>query len=172
MVLLETVTPTLVHLKKRNSCIYQNSFIFYYLESLSGSRPVTPSQTTISPDDNDEGLYLLWTHQLLRERGFTPSSCAPDEYARDEHQDDDSSVSDMSSVSSGEEEEDDEEESVNIEHYIAEQRKLFSPAPSSYAYSHRDSMVSRYSNTPVAVERPQQKTGITAFFQSCFSSCL
>jgi hypothetical protein len=29
--------------------------------------------TTISPNDDDEGLYLLWTHQLLKERGYEPS---------------------------------------------------------------------------------------------------
>ncbi|KAI7854078.1 hypothetical protein BDC45DRAFT_569619 [Circinella umbellata] len=37
--------------------------------------PSTPPHTTVSPNDNDEGLYLLWTHQLLRERGFKPSPC-------------------------------------------------------------------------------------------------
>ncbi|KAI9494318.1 hypothetical protein BDB00DRAFT_818700 [Zychaea mexicana] len=37
--------------------------------------PPTPPHTTVSPNDNDEGLYLLWTHQLLRERGFKPPPC-------------------------------------------------------------------------------------------------
>lgn len=29
--------------------------------------------STISPNDDDEDLYLLWTHQLLKERGYEPS---------------------------------------------------------------------------------------------------
>ncbi|KAI7897477.1 uncharacterized protein BX663DRAFT_304854 [Cokeromyces recurvatus] len=28
-----------------------------------------------SVDEDDEGLYLSWTHQLLRENGYKPSSC-------------------------------------------------------------------------------------------------
>ncbi|ORZ25332.1 hypothetical protein BCR42DRAFT_5865 [Absidia repens] len=31
---------------------------------------------SISPNDDDQSLYLLWTHQLLVERGFTPSPMA------------------------------------------------------------------------------------------------
>ncbi|KAI8356192.1 hypothetical protein BD560DRAFT_406807 [Blakeslea trispora] len=31
--------------------------------------------TTISSDQHDEGLYLTWTQELLREQGFSPSSC-------------------------------------------------------------------------------------------------
>lgn len=153
-----------------------------YFDYISdSSRPVTPSQTTVSPNDNDEGLYLLWTQQLLRERGFTPSPCTPDEYRKkgnneEDDDDDDSSVSDMSSISSGEEEDGDDEEDMMIDHYIVEQRKLFSPASSStYAYSHRASMVSRYSTitaTTETVTAEQQQNPISAFFQSCFSSCL
>ncbi|KAI8642518.1 hypothetical protein BD408DRAFT_416363 [Parasitella parasitica] len=40
---------------------------------------LTSTATTISPNDDDEGLYLLWTHQLLRERGYQPSSCKVDD---------------------------------------------------------------------------------------------
>lgn len=53
--------------------------------------------STISPNDDDEGLYLLWTHQLLRERGYKPSSCKLNE---DDDDDDcysiDSSITDLS----------------------------------------------------------------------------
>ncbi|KAI8379399.1 uncharacterized protein BYT42DRAFT_325549 [Radiomyces spectabilis] len=41
--------------------------------------PSTPPYSTISPNDDDEGLYLLWTHQILREQGYRPASCRPDD---------------------------------------------------------------------------------------------
>lgn len=158
-----------------------------YFDTLADSRPVTPSQTTIGSSDNDEGLYLLWTQQLLRERGFAPSPCTPDEYNNgknnDDDDDDDSSVSDMSSISSGEDDDDEEEdeEYSKLRQYVAEQRKLFSPTPSSiYAYSHRDSMVSRYSNpaeSTIAVEEEERnenapRSSVSAFLRSFFSLCL
>ncbi|KAI8061498.1 uncharacterized protein B0P05DRAFT_557317 [Gilbertella persicaria] len=39
------------------------------------SRAESPSLSlsTVSPNDDNESLYLLWTHQLLQERGFQPS---------------------------------------------------------------------------------------------------
>ncbi|KAI8099139.1 uncharacterized protein BX664DRAFT_320493 [Halteromyces radiatus] len=49
--------------------------------------PPTPPHTTISPNDDDEGLYLLWTHQLLREQGFRPSRS----YCQNTEDDDDES---------------------------------------------------------------------------------
>ncbi|KAI8581692.1 hypothetical protein K450DRAFT_230745 [Umbelopsis ramanniana AG] len=36
--------------------------------------PPTPPHTTIAPNDNDEGIYLLWTQHMLRQKGFRPSS--------------------------------------------------------------------------------------------------
>lgn len=141
------------------------------IETLRDSRPATPSQTTISSNNHDESLYLLWTQALLRERGFTDDILKKDETKEE----DDSSVSDMSSVSSEEEE---EEDKINIDHYIAEKRKLFSPAPSSlHAYSHRNSMVSHYSSvvSQSAVTEDQgsaSTNSIYVFFRSCFSSCL
>ncbi|KAG1157271.1 hypothetical protein G6F37_006850 [Rhizopus arrhizus] len=92
--------------------------------------------TTASPDDN-EGLYLLWTHQLLRERGFIPSPCL----LNDEEEDDDS----ISSLS------EDEEEQRQI---------LFYPQTiSSYEpiYSYQTSMASHHSITqdhPPQEEQP------------------
>ncbi|KAI7873182.1 uncharacterized protein EV154DRAFT_607314 [Mucor mucedo] len=155
-----------------------------YFETLKEARPATPSQTTISSNNHDESLYLLWTQALLRERGFTDEK-KEDEDEDETKDDDDSSVSDMSSVSSEEEEED----KINIDHYIAEKRKLFSPAPSSlHAYSHRASMVSHYSSvasqspaltttamvgeedTPMIESSP--RSIISSFFRTCFSSCL
>ncbi|KAG2235198.1 hypothetical protein BDF21DRAFT_431849 [Thamnidium elegans] len=127
-----------------------------YLESLNNSRPVTPSQTTISPNDDDESLYLIWTQELLR--GLTSDQ---------DKNDDDSSISDMSSVSST--------DSDHAEYNApTKPHNFLSSAPStSYAYSHRDSMVSRYSSinvnepTPVVNQNP-----ISLFFHNCFSSCL
>ncbi|KAL0073990.1 hypothetical protein J3Q64DRAFT_1426891 [Phycomyces blakesleeanus] len=67
--------------------------------------PATPTHTTISPNDDDEGLYLLWTHQLLREHGFKPSSCRTSTLQGDDDtrsgnndDDDDDIASDDSSV--------------------------------------------------------------------------
>ncbi|CAO3593879.1 unnamed protein product [Absidia cylindrospora] len=63
--------------------------------------PPTPPHTTISPNDDDEGLYLLWTHQLLREQGFRPSSCRTNSYNQqhsDDDNDDESSLSDEASL--------------------------------------------------------------------------
>lgn len=146
------------------------------VESLNESRPVTPSQTTVSPNDNDEGLYLLWTQQLLRQRGFKPSPCTPDEYGRkddEDEDDDDSSVSDMSSISSGEEDEE-QEDDRNIDQYIIEQRNLFSP-------TYQASMISHYSTAAGTSTEEQQEESdfsnarqnpISSFFSSCFSSCL
>ncbi|KAI9019216.1 hypothetical protein CLU79DRAFT_759201 [Phycomyces nitens] len=62
--------------------------------------PPTPTNTTVSPNDDDEGLYLLWTHQLLREHGFKPSSCRTSTLHGDDEDDDigsdDSSVTNHS----------------------------------------------------------------------------
>ncbi|KAG2207226.1 hypothetical protein INT47_012279 [Mucor saturninus] len=72
---------------------------FTYFQTASPSTMSSPAASTISPNDDDEGLYLLWTHQLLRERGYKPSSCKlnGDE---DEENDDcysiDSSITDLS----------------------------------------------------------------------------
>ncbi|KAI8881399.1 hypothetical protein K501DRAFT_188992 [Backusella circina FSU 941] len=55
------------------------------------------SASTISPNDDDEGLYLLWTHQLLREKGFNPSSCRLDDDDDDDGNESvDSSITDLS----------------------------------------------------------------------------
>ncbi|KAL0145497.1 hypothetical protein V8B55DRAFT_1373922 [Mucor lusitanicus] len=145
-----------------------------YLESLSTIEgPLTPSHTTISPNEDDEGLYLLWTQQLLREKGFTPSPCRPEfedymekessnnkktgsssnsleDDASDNEDDDgdDSSVSDMSFSS-----DDDMDEDDDNDRYIAEQRKLLlnSPAPSAFR-SHQPSLISRYSTNNYAAD--------------------
>lgn len=99
--------------------------------------------TTVGMDDNDEGLYLISTHQLLREKGYAPVSFSRDleeiySEAKDKRKkldDDESSISDMSS------DEDDDENS----HY-EQRRKLFSPGTSSLdftSYSYQASMTSR-----------------------------
>ncbi|KAI8069680.1 hypothetical protein BC940DRAFT_297279 [Gongronella butleri] len=64
--------------------------------------PPTPPTTTISPNDDDEGLYLLWTHQILRDHGLRPSSCRTSSFERladdDDDDDDDSSQSSFTST--------------------------------------------------------------------------
>lgn len=61
------------------------------------SSPLVSSSaaSTISPNDDDEGLYLLWTHQLLRERGYKPSSCNAND-DDDDNESVDSSISNLS----------------------------------------------------------------------------
>lgn len=82
--------------------------------------------TTASPDDN-EGLYLLWTHQLLRERGFIPSPCSFNE----EEEDDDS----ISSLSEDEEQ----------RHLLFYPQTLSSDEP---IYSYQSSMISHHPIRP------------------------
>jgi hypothetical protein len=60
------------------------------------SGQASSSASTISPNDDDEGLYLLWTHQLLREKGFKPSSCRLDDEDEDDSESIDSSITDLS----------------------------------------------------------------------------
>lgn len=43
--------------------IHQNQ---YGTMSLASSSTIS----TISPNDDNESLYLLWTHQLLKEKGY------------------------------------------------------------------------------------------------------
>ncbi|KAK4517807.1 uncharacterized protein ATC70_001153 [Mucor velutinosus] len=164
-------------------------------------RPFTPSHTTISPNEDDEGLYLLWTQQLLREKGFTPSPCRPEfeDYMKkdsnkktssssnslendasdNEDDDDDSSVSDMSFSS-----DDDMDEDDDNDRYIAEQRKLLlnSPAPSAFR-SHQPSLISRYSTSNYAAEEVTEndtttglddapsQNSIYSMFKQFFSAC-
>ncbi|GAN00628.1 hypothetical protein MAM1_0001d00050 [Mucor ambiguus] len=173
-----------------------------YSESLSTiERPLTPSHTTISPNEDDEGLYLLWTQQLLREKGFTPSPCRPEfeDYmakessnkktngssnslendAMDNEDDDDSSVSDMSFSS-----DDDMDEDDDNDRYIAEQRKLLlnSPAPSALR-RYQPSLISRYSTNNYAAEEVTEddtttglddapsQNSIYSMFKHFFSAC-
>ncbi|KAI9310704.1 hypothetical protein BX666DRAFT_2003958 [Dichotomocladium elegans] len=50
--------------------------------------PVTPTPSTVGPNGDDDGLYLLWTHQLLKERRSSMDIDASD------HSSTDSSVTD------------------------------------------------------------------------------
>lgn len=98
---------------------------------------------------------------MLREKGFTPSSCRPEfeDYlgkkkndesssnsVENDASDDDSSISDMSFSSDDDMEDEDDR-------YITEQRKLLlnSPAPSAFR-SHQPSLISRYSINNYAAE--------------------
>ncbi|CAO3640706.1 unnamed protein product [Cunninghamella blakesleeana] len=70
--------------------------------SLNSVAPSTPSHTTINPDEDDEGLYLLWTQQLLREQGLRPSSFRTKSFQYDDDDDfsDESSLSNISTSKS------------------------------------------------------------------------
>lgn len=75
---------------------------FNYIQTTAANLSTATTPSTISPNDDDEGLYLLWTHQLLRERGYQPSSCKVDD--DDDNDDDcrsiDSSITDLSTNTS------------------------------------------------------------------------
>ncbi|KAI9473747.1 MAG: hypothetical protein EXX96DRAFT_579210 [Benjaminiella poitrasii] len=125
------------------------------------------NKTTINrSDEDDEGLYLLWTQQILKEKGFNPSPCRPEteekacnhsksnsgkRYDSQEslvNNSAESSVSDLSFSSDDDciDDIEDEEDDERIDHYIAEQRKLLLSSPSfSPFHSHQPSIISRYS---------------------------
>ncbi|CAO3666888.1 unnamed protein product [Rhizopus stolonifer] len=115
----------------------------------TGSHVDLTRQTTASPDDH-EGLYLLWTHQLLRERGLVKEGKDSD----DDDDDDDSSLS-------GDE--------------GCEQRHiLFYPATLSSGheplYSYQNSLVSDDSQTEYMSHTTQERSkSVYHFFSSCFS---
>ncbi|ORZ04276.1 hypothetical protein BCR42DRAFT_429383 [Absidia repens] len=71
--------------------------------------PPTPPHTTINPNDDDEGLYLLWTHQLLREHGLRPASCRTNSYQ------DDDKYQNNGNASDDDDDDDDDEDSSQSE---------------------------------------------------------
>ncbi|KAK4516571.1 golgi uridine diphosphate-N- acetylglucosamine transporter [Mucor velutinosus] len=75
------------------SVFSSSSSDFNYMQTTSTTTP-----STISPNDDDEGLYLLWTHQLLRERGYHPSSCRMEDGDQDDCGSMDSSITDLSTA--------------------------------------------------------------------------
>ncbi|PHZ12681.1 uncharacterized protein RHIMIDRAFT_282942, partial [Rhizopus microsporus ATCC 52813] len=134
--------------------------------SIGSSSRIEGMQTTVSSND-DEGLYLLWTHQLLRERGFVPSPCwlNEEDYTDDTHiiDDDDSSVS-------GDEEDPYEKK-----------RRLFSPTVSSghneHLYSYQSSLMSQNSIPSYMSQHRQEEQeeeqghAFRGIFSTCFGKC-
>lgn len=127
---------------------------------------MTPLQTTTSPNENDEGLYLLWTQQLLRERGYKPASCSGNSVEEEDddlirrNDDDDSSEA---SFSSDDDIEDFEEElqDHDIDRYVVEQRKLL-PSLSP--------LISQQPSSTIVPEDEDSDnpSSFTMFFRSCF----
>ncbi|ORX57521.1 hypothetical protein DM01DRAFT_1334131 [Hesseltinella vesiculosa] len=62
--------------------------------------PPTPPTTTINPNDDDEGLYLLWTSQILRDHGIRPASLRTHSFQDVDEDDDDDDESSQSSFAS------------------------------------------------------------------------
>lgn len=56
--------------------------------------PPTPPHTTITPNDNDGGIYLSWTQHMLRQQGFRPSSYNPNEVSESDSDSTNSSLTD------------------------------------------------------------------------------
>ncbi|ORZ04626.1 hypothetical protein BCR42DRAFT_429085 [Absidia repens] len=106
--------------------------------------PPTPPHTTISPNDDDEGLYLLWTHQLLREQGFRPSSCRTNSYKQQQHLDSDNDDDDDESSQSDE----DSLHATSAQHYIH-----------GHPLNNDDSPIPHHGSSPYSV---------TSFISSCF----
>ncbi|KAF7721140.1 hypothetical protein EC973_005363 [Apophysomyces ossiformis] len=114
--------------------------------TLGQSAPATPPHTTISPNDDDEGLYLLWTHQLLREHGLRPASCRPDDNDDDEE-------------GNGEYDDDDDSSITNLS---MDGDQLQHP------FIHASSSSSSSSKRKLAI-RPNSSAGFFSIFFSCFS---
>ncbi|KAI8332018.1 hypothetical protein BC941DRAFT_134687 [Chlamydoabsidia padenii] len=104
------------------------------------SAPPTPPNTTISPNDDDEGLYLLWTHQILREQGFRPSSCRTNSYHGNNDQDSDDDDDDDSSLS------------ASVASITYPKQTPLSPTPSAHLHN----------------DHPPLLSSFTMFISSCF----
>jgi hypothetical protein len=75
---------------------------------------VESSRTTVGPNENDQGLYLLWTQELLKERGINSNDSSASEASF-------SSDDDIDDI------EEPPQQDQDIDHYVAEQRNLISP---------------------------------------------
>ncbi|KAI8386848.1 hypothetical protein BD560DRAFT_382979 [Blakeslea trispora] len=86
----ESFSESSLRVPSNSSCYGSFSAEFSYTRANSLS--------TVSPSvDDNESLYLLWTHQLLRDKGFQPSSCRLDD---DDSYSIDSSITDVSQIES------------------------------------------------------------------------
>ncbi|RCH94684.1 hypothetical protein CU097_013090 [Rhizopus azygosporus] len=80
---------------QKEECIINNDNKSSPIRSQYGAISLGSSSSTastISPNDDNESLYLLWTHQLLKEKGYNPSSYNID----DDCNSIDSSITDVS----------------------------------------------------------------------------
>lgn len=75
-----------------------SSFRSYYSYGSIETSSSSKSTTISSHDNDDEGLYLYWTNQLLKERGYEPSPLK--RYMNDNDDDNDSIASSISDISS------------------------------------------------------------------------
>ncbi|KAI9300270.1 hypothetical protein BJ944DRAFT_273288 [Cunninghamella echinulata] len=81
------------HLYPTNS--YQSSSMMYPKNYGSNSNDTKiTSSNNISPNDDDESLYLLWTHQILIEKGYKPSIISTNDDEENGDDDDDESTLD------------------------------------------------------------------------------
>lgn len=162
--------------------------------------PATPPHTTVSPNDNDEGLYLLWTHQLLRERGYEPGRLGDDDDDQednehnnnqvkrptedaimhdidtDDHDEDEAHDSDLDSKSSSDSSL--TENSIISGSLVATtpDLRLYSTFDDQsirrrYSYSYKPSMSTSSFYASHRQEEEEQGSSFSRFFKSCFSSC-
>ncbi|KAI8139424.1 hypothetical protein BJV82DRAFT_627199 [Fennellomyces sp. T-0311] len=159
-----------------------------FANAINLDMPPTPPHTTVSPNDNDEGLYLLWTHQLLRERGFKPSSfrlqdeglgALPAESVTEHDYDSDDSRSTDSSLTEG----DDNESSLlltspDIDHGSrVRMYSSFNSCASSFTgsrtqdYFHHRPSTSSSMHLSAARAAEDDEEEAPSFFASLFGAC-
>lgn len=155
--------------------------------------PPTPPHTTVSPNDNDEGLYLLWTHQLLRERGYKPASCrkynddfadsdlthvassAAEDYASDDTQSTDSSLTDDNNDLAERPftPDNDFQTRLSLFSSLHSYSRTLSPAAESGQYLYREVFspsASTASFQPTRANSPSSPLStLSTFFSTCFS---
>ncbi|KAI8093248.1 uncharacterized protein BX664DRAFT_329288 [Halteromyces radiatus] len=148
-------TTTHHHLQPRSYGSHLNTS-----HKLPSSLPTSRSMN-ISPNDDDESLYLLWTHQLLVERGFNPtpigSKYSIDDNNHDDDDDDDDSASSISSISA-----DNDDNNLSL---------LFSTPASvtSPSYTHSSSMMLMDPTTTLTTTTTTSTTPSQSYISSFFS---
>ncbi|SAM05934.1 hypothetical protein [Absidia glauca] len=120
-----------------------------FSSSSSSNFPTRKSSTQISPNDDDQSLYLLWTHQLLVERGFTPSPIAT--------KDDDGA----SSVSS-----------ISLDHDDNDISLLFSTPPSVSSPSYTNSSSGMFMDASAKADPVTRASSISSSSSSSTTSSL
>ncbi|CAO3642384.1 unnamed protein product [Cunninghamella blakesleeana] len=144
---------------------YKSSTMIYPKNYGSTLNDTKVTNSNISPNDDDESLYLLWTHQLLVEKGYKPSIISS-------HNDDNDDDDDDSSI---------DDNNINDKEELT---LLFSTPPSisspslhtSTSSNHYQPIISSPSPTRMMTSSTSSSTtsglsNLSQSFFSCFTSC-